>query len=240
MFSTMKHLTWIVFLGIIFASCGSPNVNDANKEAKTGSNEDSIPEAKSKKEWEKEIKIGQQVWTTENLNVDKFRNGDIIPEAKSEEEWIKAAENKQAAWCYYDKDPKNGTKYGKLYNWYAVNDPRGLAPLGWHIPSDKDWDVLTDYLGGAEKAGAKMKSKKGWIENGNGNNSSGFNGLPGGSRYDVGSFNIIHYFGFWWSSSEYNKSLAWVRDLYFRIDDLSRDSLGKDRGFSVRCLKDSR
>ena len=174
MFSTMKHLTWIVFLGIIFASCGSPNVNDANKEAKTGSNEDSIPEAKSKKEWEKEIKIGQQVWTTENLNVDKFRNGEIIPEAKTAAEWHKAGENKQAAWCYYNNDSSNGTKYGKLYNWYAVNDPRGLAPEGWHIPSDQEWTDLTNYLGGVEQAGAKMKSKEGWLENGNGTNESGF------------------------------------------------------------------
>ena len=95
----------------------------------------------------KEVKIGQQVWTTENLNVDKFRNGEIIPEAKSEEEWIEAGDNKKPAWCYYNNDPSNGTKYGKLYNWYAVNDPRGLAPEGWHIPSDKEWDVLTNYLG---------------------------------------------------------------------------------------------
>ena len=112
----------------------------------------------------KEVKIGQQVWTTENLNVDKFRNGEIIPEAKTAAEWHKAGENKQAAWCYYNNDSSNGTKYGKLYNWYAVNDPRGLAPKGWHIPSDQEWTDLTDYLGGDEQAGAKMKSKEGWSE----------------------------------------------------------------------------
>ena len=130
----------------------------------------------------KEVKIGQQVWMAQNLNVDKFRNGDIIPEAKTAAEWEKAGENKQAAWCYYNNDPSNGITYGKLYNWYAVNDPRGLAPKGWHIPSDKEWTDLTDYLGGKEQAGAKMKSKEGWIENGNGTNESGFNGLPGGYR----------------------------------------------------------
>ena len=106
----------------------------------------------------KEIKIGQQVWMVENLNVDKFRNGEIIPEAKTDAEWKKAAENKQAAWCYYNNDSSNGTKYGKLYNWYAVNDPRGLAPKGWHIPSDKEWTDLTDYLGGIGRAGARRQN----------------------------------------------------------------------------------
>ena len=117
-----------------------------------------------------EIKIGQQVWTAENLNVDKFRNGDPIPEAKTDEEWENAGNNKQAAWCYFDNDPSNGIKYGKLYNWYAVNDPRGLAPLGCHIPSDQEWTDLTTYLGGEEQAGAKMKSKEGLNYNSNGTN----------------------------------------------------------------------
>ena len=84
-------------------------------------------------------KIGKQYWTTKNLNVSRFRNGDPIPEAKTKDEWIQAGIKKQAVWCYYDNDFKNGTKYGKLYNWYAVNDPRGLAPEGWDIPTDDDW-----------------------------------------------------------------------------------------------------
>ena len=107
-----------------------------------------------------EVTIGSQVWMTENLNVDKFRNGDPIPEAKTYEEWKKAGENKQPAWCNYKNDPANGEKYGKLYNWFAVNDPRGLAPKGCHIPSDKEWTVLTDFLGGNKVAGTKMKSRR--------------------------------------------------------------------------------
>ena len=83
-----------------------------------------------------EITIGRQVWMTENLNVDKFRNGDPISHAKTDEEWVKAGENGSPAWSHYDNDPANGEKYGKLYNWYAVNDSRGLAPEGWKIPSD--------------------------------------------------------------------------------------------------------
>ncbi len=108
------------------------------------------------------VTIGKQVWMTKNLNVDKFRNGDSIPQAKTYEEWEAAGENKQPAWCYYDNDPANGAKYGKLYNCFAVNDSRGLAPAGYHIPSDEEWTKLTDYLGESSAAGTKMKSASGW------------------------------------------------------------------------------
>ena len=94
------------------------------------------------------VNIGTQVWVTKNLDVDKFRNGDPIPQAKTNEEWKAAGENKQPAWCYYDNDPANGANYGKLYNWYAVNDKRGLAPEGWHVPSKMEWDTLAKFLGG--------------------------------------------------------------------------------------------
>lgn len=107
-----------------------------------------------------EVTIGKQVWMSENLNVDKFRNGDPIPQAKSEEEWKNAGERKQPAWCYYENDPANGAKYGKLYNWYAVNDKRGLAPVGYHIPSKAEWRKLLDYLG--PEAYNKMSSSSGW------------------------------------------------------------------------------
>jgi len=137
------------------------------------------------------VTIGTQVWMTKNLDVSTFRNGDPIPQAKTDEEWVKAGDNKQPAWCYYENDPANGAKYGKLYNWYAVSDSRGLAPVGYHVPSDAEWTLLTDYLGGEEKAGDKMKSKQGWAEDGNGTNSSGFSGLPGGNRNSNGSFDLI-------------------------------------------------
>lgn len=110
----------------------------------------------------KTIVIGTQTWMAENLNVSTFRNGDPIPEAKTHEEWEKAAKNKQPAWCYLYDDPANGAKYGKLYNWYAVNDSRGIAPVGYHIPSRAELTKLTDFLGGIEVAGKKMKSKSGW------------------------------------------------------------------------------
>jgi uncharacterized protein (TIGR02145 family) len=93
------------------------------------------------------VTIGTQVLMTKNLDVSTFRNGEIIPEAKTTEEWEAAGKNKQPVWCYYRNDPKNGTKYGKLYNYYAVNDSRGLAPAGWHIPTYGEWDVLFHFLG---------------------------------------------------------------------------------------------
>jgi len=189
-----------------------------------------------------EVTIGKQVWMSENLNVDKFRNGDPIPEAKTDEEWKKAGENKQPAWCYYNNNPDNGDRYGKLYNWFAVNDPRGLAPEGWKIPSDEDWTRLTDFLGGESVAGKKMKSTEFWAENdgesGNGTNESGFSGLPGGFRNYNGSFYFIGKNGFWWSSTEYNSFNAWYRYLYYFDGDVTRSYNFKVEGLSVRCLRD--
>jgi uncharacterized protein (TIGR02145 family) len=177
-------------------------------------------------------------WMAQNLNVDKFRNGDSIPEAITEEEWKRAGEKGDPAWCYYDNDPENGQKYGKLYNWYAVKDPRGLAPDGWHIPSDKEWTTLTDYLGGQNVAGSKMKSSSGWKEKGNGTNVSGFSGLPGGYRGGIGSFYDIGNNGCWWSSSEGSKESAWYRVLGYFIGFIYRDFNSKHRGLSVRCIRD--
>jgi uncharacterized protein (TIGR02145 family) len=181
--------------------------------------------------------IGTQTWTAKNLNVATFRNGDPIPEAKSPKEWKAASDNKQAAWCYYENDPKNGTKYGKLYNWYAVNDSRGLAKAGWHIPTDEEWTVLFDFLGGNDAAGKKMKRNSGWLANGNGTNSSGFSGLPGGyCSYDA-KFLSVGYDGFWWSSSKVDESYAWSRRLNCNFSSRNRFKYLFNFGFSVRLVK---
>jgi uncharacterized protein (TIGR02145 family) len=108
----------------------------------------------------KTVVIGTQNWMAENLNTSKFRNGDPIPEAKTDEEWKKAKDNEQPAWCYYNNDSELGERCGKLYNWHAVIDPRGLAPNGWHISTKYDWTILCDYLGGESFAGYKLKSKE--------------------------------------------------------------------------------
>jgi len=192
----------------------------------------------------KTVKIGSQEWIAENLNTSKFRNGDPFPEAKNRKEWQRAYEERKPVWCYYGFDPSNGEKYGKLYNWYAVNDPRGLAPDGWHVPSDAEWTQLTDYLGGEEVAGTKMKSTSGWYKNGNGTNKSQFSGLPGGAIADDGFLGSVGYLGVWWSSTEdstylYDSS-AWARFryLYHSYGKVIRTSHSKGDGFSVRCIRD--
>ena len=185
------------------------------------------------------IKIGNQEWMAKNLNVCHFRNGESIPEAKSNEEWKKAGASKQPVWCNYDNEISNGKKYGKLYNGYAVNDPRGLAPEGWGIPSDEEWIQLVDYLGGEDVAGTKMKSTSGWSDNGNDTNKSGFSGLRGGYRNFGGNFYNIGYFGSgWWSSTEGGDDGARSCSLSLNGPEIDRSVLGKGNGFSVRCLKD--
>src|SRR5258708_6469970 len=108
------------------------------------------------------ITIGTQVWTATNLNVSTFRNGESIPEAETDKEWEKASKEQSPAWCNYERKTENGTLYGKLYNWYAVHDSRGLAPAGCHIPSDSEWTILVKFLGGDSLAGLKMRSKTLW------------------------------------------------------------------------------
>jgi len=181
------------------------------------------------------ITIGTQVWTSKNLNVSTYRNGDVIPQVQDENVWAKLT---TGAWCYYNNDASNGTKYGKLYNWYAVHDPRGLAPNGYHIPTDAEWTKLTDYLGGESGAGTKIKSTSGWYNNHNGTNSSGFSGLPGGYRSYNGTFSYIDNRGGWWSSAENDTVSAWGRYMSASSGNVNRSYGDKRNGFSVRCLRD--
>ena len=183
------------------------------------------------------ISIGNQVWKTENLNVDSFCSGDKIPEAKNIDEWKAYLQAREPAFCHYGNDDENGKKYGKLYNWYAVNDPRGLAPKGWHIPSEEEWLTLFKELGGKDIAGAKMKAKKGWY-NGNGTNSSKFTALPGGYRSLDGDFDQKEIFGYWWSSTEKGINQAQFISIGSRDGEIVIFSRDKSYGLSVRCVKD--
>ena len=182
---------------------------------------------------ENEIKIGNQTWTNKNLDVETYRNGDVIPQVKDAKEWVKLT---TGAWCYYENESDNGISYGKLYNWYAVNDPRGLAPKGYHIPSDEEWTKLSENLG--VESGTKMKSTTGWEDDGNGTNTSGFAGLPVGYRIYHGEFSNIAANGYWWSSSEYDISIAWMRNLSYDYGYASSYYNSKQNGLSVRCLRD--
>lgn len=185
----------------------------------------------------REVRIGNQIWMAQNLNVSRFRNGDSIPHVKSDEDWERAGKEQKPAWCYYNNDPANESRYGRLYNWYAVNDARGLAPEGWHIPSDMEWKQLTDQLGGNAVAGKKMKSTWGWAGNGNGTNESGFEGLPGGYRYDYGFFNYGELFAVWWASPIEFTSFAWLYYQAYNFGNAFRYFPNKAFGFSVRCVK---
>ncbi|WP_411895227.1 FISUMP domain-containing protein [Winogradskyella sp. A2] len=183
----------------------------------------------------KSVKIGHQVWMSKNLNVSKFRNGDPIPHAKTKEAWDKAGDTYSPAWCYYENESNNGEILGKLYNWYAVNDERGLAPLGWHIPSDDEWTELTDNLGGVDKAGIKMKSMSMWDDYNNIREKGVFEALPGGKRLR-GRFSNGGTKGVstsWWSSTEF-----WTRSLFYVREGVNREYGGMRTGISVRCIKD--
>jgi uncharacterized protein (TIGR02145 family) len=183
--------------------------------------------------------IGTQTWATKNLEVTTFRNGDAIGEAKTAAEWASAAEQRKPAWCYYDNDVANGKKYGKLYNWFAVSDPRGLAPKGWHGPSDAEWVTLTGNLGGENAAGTQMKNGSGWKDNGNGSNTSGFEGLPGGWRSLKGVFADGGAVGYWWSSTKAGPYSAWYRMLSSDKGVVGRAGNGfMKAAYSVRCVAD--
>lgn len=182
------------------------------------------------------IKISSQTWAKKNLDVATFRNGDPIPEAKTIEEWIKSGKENKPAWCYYNDKPTLGDFYGRLYNWYAVNDPRGLAPEGWHVPSDAEWTSLTDFLG--SEASYMLKFTSGWDKKRNGNNKSGFKALPGGFRNNDGTFSNFGSYSSWWSSTEYSDSSALIRyigSIDTRVHGGDANMLG---GYSVRCLQD--
>ena len=183
----------------------------------------------------KSVKIGNQVWMTSNLSVDHYRNGDPIPEVTDWNEW---SDLTSGAWCYYENDYGNGTK---LYNWYAVNDPRGLAPEGWHIPSDNEWTTLTDYLGGPGVAGGKLKDKWSGLwypPNTGATDEVTFTALPGGSCDEGGSFGNIRYNGYWWTSTGVDNAGAYFRRMAYD-DALVHESIDyKKNGFSVRCVAD--
>jgi uncharacterized protein (TIGR02145 family) len=185
-----------------------------------------------------DITIGAQVWAQCNLDVTTYRNGDVIPEVQDPAVWASLT---TGAWCWYNNDSANGPTYGKLYNWHAVNDPRELAPVGYHVPTDTELTTLTDYLGGSTVAGGAMKEVGlcHWNSpNINATNSSGFTGLPGGDRSASGSCDDIGHYGYWWSSSEYSTGTAWYRLLNFNNGSVGRSIYDERGGLSVRLIKD--
>jgi uncharacterized protein (TIGR02145 family) len=241
--------TNIIFASVLLLNYGASFQTDNHLKTKSAISEDNNPSVDV-------VKIGTQTWAAKNLNIDKFMNGDLIPEAKTDEEWKRAGQNKQPAWCYYNNEPANGNKYGKLYNWYAVNDPRGIVPNGYHVPTIAEWEALLTYLEGKYAAGKKMKSTTDWVNSGEGSNttnSSGFSALPGGGRNAAGefggslNFNTIGEEGIWWSSTEEVSTHPWNGTKWMDVITLrflwnSEEAIilnrGKEFGYAVRFLKD--
>ena len=190
----------------------------------------------------KTVTIGTQTWMAENLKVSKYSDGTTIPNIIDNAQWSQLTTD---AWSYYNNDAANNAKYGKLYNWYAVskttNGNKNVCPTGWHVPTDAEWKVLTDYLGGDSIAVGKLKEvgTTSWKSPNTGaTNTSLFTGLPGGYRGSSGNDYSIGGSGNWWSSTEGNALNAWYRTLTFNDGDASRDDSGKGNGLSVRCLRD--
>ncbi len=190
----------------------------------------------------KTVTIGTQTWMAENLKVSKYNDGTTIPNVTDNTQWVKLT---TGAWAYYNNDTTNNDKYGKLYNWYAVslttNGNKNVCPTDWHVPTDAEWTVLIDYLGGETVAGGKMK-EVGTISwnspNTDATNTSLFSALPGGYRYFLGNCYGFGNYVYWWSSSEYSTSFAWSRFLYNNGGHVDREINVKSNGLPVRCLKD--
>lgn len=189
-------------------------------------------------------KNGTQKWASANLSVTRYRNGDIIPEVQDPAAWAALT---TGAWCWYNNDGATNNVYGRLYNWYAVHDPRGLAPRNYHVPTDAEWDMFSASFGGDAVSGGSLKAT-GTVEAGNGlwyapntaaTNISGFTGIPGGKRSFIdNSFVYNRYIGYYWSATEHSSSDAWNRQLNFNSGILDKLYSYKLDGMSVRCIKD--
>ncbi len=191
----------------------------------------------------KTVYIGKQHWMAENLKVSKYNDGTLIPNVIDKTQW---SELTTGAWSYYNNDEANNIKYGKLYNWYAVsnttNGNKNVCPTGWHLPTYTEWKVLTEYLGGLDVSGGKMKEigLANWRNpNTDANNVSLFTGLPGGVRTESGNYDDFNDNGHWWSLSidpEFNQPILIALN-YFN-SKTGYGSSSKNCGFSVRCISD--
>lgn len=182
------------------------------------------------------IKIGDQEWMVENLRTTRYRNGDSLTEITDNQGW--SAIN-FGAYCYYKNNQFNNCSYGKLYNWYAISDSRNIAPEGWHVPTEDDWQVLENYLRTNQASQLKTKGTDYWLTpNTNANNNTGFSALPGGNRTDDGYFSLMTYSGLWWTSTKYDDKSALVRFMMFNNESIKRCANTYKTGLSIRCVKD--
>jgi uncharacterized protein (TIGR02145 family) len=185
------------------------------------------------------VTIGSQCWMGENLKTSKFRDGSAISEVTDGEQWKNQL---TPAFCWYNNDNTNDGTYGKLYNWFAIQDSMGICPGGWHVPSDAEFAVLTKYLGSADDVASGRLKEEGTLHwdapNEMASNSSGFTGLPGGMRFQEGQFNHMGKNGLFWSSSRDSESLAFFLTLTYNTPTSYQTDTYKRSGFSCRCVKD--
>jgi uncharacterized protein (TIGR02145 family) len=194
------------------------------------------------------VLIGDQCWMMENLKVTHYRNGDPIEHVTDNSIWEGLS---SGAYCAYDNDQNNVVTYGRLYNWYAVDDSRNIAPEGWHVPTDDEWKQLEIYLGmsqaqadgtslrGTDEGGKLKDTTVHWASpNVGATNESGFSGLPGGYRPKSGQFFVMGNTAFFWTSAEHDDSSTWYRTLPHLYSQVSRSILDKRSGCSVRCVRD--
>jgi uncharacterized protein (TIGR02145 family) len=195
------------------------------------------------------VLIGDQCWMMENLKVTHYRNGDPIPHVTDGGTWGGLT---SGAYCNYNNDEGHVATYGRLYNWYAVDDSRNIAPAGWHVPTDEEWKQLEMYLGMSQAEaddlgwrgtdeGGKLKESgttHWWPPNEGATNESGFTALPGGYRGRGGNFYDMGSHAYFWSSSEYDSFSAWSRGLGYDYSQVGRDYVDKQLGLSVRCVRD--
>ena len=194
------------------------------------------------------VNIAGMTWSCKNLDIAYYRNGDPIPNVTNAAEWMNLT---TGAWCWYNNDSVNYSKYGRMYNWYAVNDPRGLAPSGWHVATETEWnklfknidansDTICNYCTSSLTAGGPMKTIGlfNWISPNTGaTNSTGFSALPGGMRNQIGNFSVTGHYAIWWSADEFDTWTAFYRYVYYANTTASRYYIDKHYGHHVRLVK---
>lgn len=217
------------------SSCGAPDIHNPNLSYGTMTDQEGNVY--------KTIVIGSQEWMAENLNTGIYRNGDAIVTDLDNSAW---GATTSGAWSYYNNDASYACPYGKLYNWFACTDARGLCPTGWHVPSDAEWTTLTNFLGGLSVAGGPLKSTGTAIDsnglwtslNVGATNSSGFSGPPCGYRNGIGIFGAMGIQSYLWCSTQSVAFGGWVRVLFDNNGTVARSSNYKESGYSVRCVRD--
>lgn len=180
------------------------------------------------------VKIGTQTWSLYNLDIAYYNNGDIIQQVTDQAQWESLT---TGAWCYYDNNASNATTYGRLYNWYAITDPRGVAPNGWRVPTRDDFDTLATYLGGSPTAGELLKESglSHWTNPNLATNSTGFTALPSGYRYT--SFLGIQEVNIMWSSTQFSSPSAYYRYMLYNDQAFYESANFKYIGAAVRLVK---